>query len=284
MKRRTWKKHFLREVEVIRGRFDDYSNLELDVNADGWTDLVSVNYRSKSLFWVEHPGERSRLIPNAVDEAPDRHAGPDGDRPAARHRRRRPARHPAQRHRLRRLVRVDPRKTGCGRQGGPAVCQARPAAGSRRPRHRLWRHQRRRPRRHRRPATAGSKRPKTAAPAAGGGIPIGSCTATPASQSSCTTWTATATTTSSGAAATATGCIGSSRTRPKRGEQGGRGTRHAIDTSWAQPHSLLLADLDGDGRPKLIAGKRYMGHEGRDPGEYERIEFSRTRSIVIADV
>src|SRR5262245_7493081 len=35
----TWKKHFLREVEVIRGRFDDYSNLEIDVNADGWTDI-----------------------------------------------------------------------------------------------------------------------------------------------------------------------------------------------------------------------------------------------------
>jgi hypothetical protein len=52
-----WKKHFLREVEVIRGRFDDYSNLPLDVNKDGWTDIVSVNYRSKSLFWVEHPGE-----------------------------------------------------------------------------------------------------------------------------------------------------------------------------------------------------------------------------------
>ena len=54
----AWKKHFLREVEVIRGRFDDYSNLEVDVNADGWTDIVSVNYRSKSLFWIEHPGEK----------------------------------------------------------------------------------------------------------------------------------------------------------------------------------------------------------------------------------
>jgi hypothetical protein len=58
-----WKKHFLREVEVIRGRFDDYSNLELDVNADGWTDIVSVNYRSKSLFWVEHPGEKIKAAP-----------------------------------------------------------------------------------------------------------------------------------------------------------------------------------------------------------------------------
>src|SRR4030095_10441825 len=58
-----WTKHFLREVEVIRGRFDDYSNLEMDVNLDGWTDIISVNYRSKSLFWLEHPGEKIKTNP-----------------------------------------------------------------------------------------------------------------------------------------------------------------------------------------------------------------------------
>jgi hypothetical protein len=50
-------------------------------------------------------------------------------------------------------------------------------------------------------------------------------------------------------------------------------TRHAIDTSWAQPHSLLLADLGGDKLLEIIAGKRYMGHEGKDPGEHETIEI-----------
>ena len=49
---------------MIRGRFDDYSNLEYDVNADGWTDIISVNYRSKSLFWVEHPGEAIKTNPD----------------------------------------------------------------------------------------------------------------------------------------------------------------------------------------------------------------------------
>ena len=51
-----WKPHFLREVERIGNRFDDYSSLPLDVNGDGHLDLVSVNYRSKSLYWVENPG------------------------------------------------------------------------------------------------------------------------------------------------------------------------------------------------------------------------------------
>ena len=53
-----WKRHFLREVEEIRGRFDGYSNLPIDVNGDGWLDLVSANYRSSKLYWIEHPGKK----------------------------------------------------------------------------------------------------------------------------------------------------------------------------------------------------------------------------------
>ena len=52
-----WKRHFLRDVERIGNRFDDYSSLPLDVNGDGHLDLVSANYRSKTLYWVQHPGK-----------------------------------------------------------------------------------------------------------------------------------------------------------------------------------------------------------------------------------
>ncbi|MEZ6146638.1 MAG: VCBS repeat-containing protein [Planctomycetaceae bacterium] len=44
---------------------------------------------------------------------------------------------------------------------------------------------------------------------------------------------------------------------------------HAIDTEWSQLHSILLADLDNDGHDELIAGKRYLGHDGKDVGEYD---------------
>ena len=54
----TWKKHTVREVEYIRGRFDDYSCLPLDVNADGFTDFLVSNYRSEKIAWVEHPGAK----------------------------------------------------------------------------------------------------------------------------------------------------------------------------------------------------------------------------------
>jgi FG-GAP-like repeat/FG-GAP repeat len=45
--------------------------------------------------------------------------------------------------------------------------------------------------------------------------------------------------------------------------------KHIIDNSWSQAHALTLADLNGDGRPEIITGKRYMAHNGRDPGERE---------------
>ena len=50
---------------------------------------------------------------------------------------------------------------------------------------------------------------------------------------------------------------------------GGRRTweRHIIDNSFSEAHALKLADIDGDGEPELITGKRYRGDP--DPGLYE---------------
>ncbi len=42
--------------------------------------------------------------------------------------------------------------------------------------------------------------------------------------------------------------------------------KHLIDDSWSQPHYLLMADLDNDGRDELVTGKRYYAHNGHDPG------------------
>ncbi len=45
--------------------------------------------------------------------------------------------------------------------------------------------------------------------------------------------------------------------------------KHVIDESFSQVHALKLVDLDGDGQPELLAGKRYRGHSGNDPGSYD---------------
>lgn len=47
--------------------------------------------------------------------------------------------------------------------------------------------------------------------------------------------------------------------------------QHTIDESFSQSHALLLVDLDDDGVPELVTGKRYRGHSGADPGSYDPV-------------
>jgi hypothetical protein len=46
-------------------------------------------------------------------------------------------------------------------------------------------------------------------------------------------------------------------------------TKRMIDNAWSQGHASTLADLNGDGRVDLVTGKRFMAHNGSDPGERE---------------
>ena len=64
-------------------------------------------------------------------------------------------------------------------------------------------------------------------------------------------------------------------------EQGadGKWTKHVIDDSWSQSHAMTLIDLNGDGKLDLLTGKRYMAHNGRDPGEREPLGIYWYESI-----
>jgi hypothetical protein len=60
----------------------------------------------------------------------------------------------------------------------------------------------------------------------------------------------------------------------------GSWTQRIIDNTWSQAHAPMLADVNSDGQLDLVAGKRYFAHNGSDPGEREPIglywyEFSR---------
>ena len=45
---------------------------------------------------------------------------------------------------------------------------------------------------------------------------------------------------------------------------------HEISKLFSQSHCLAFTDINGDGNPDLITGKRYLAHpDGHDPGSYE---------------
>lgn len=51
----------------------------------------------------------------------------------------------------------------------------------------------------------------------------------------------------------------------------GRWVQHVIDSSWSQAHASQLVDMNGDGQPDLVIGKRYFAHNGGDPGERDPV-------------
>ena len=253
----SWKRHRVRDVQTIRGRFDDYSNLSMDVNGDGWLDIVSVNYRSQSLYWVEHPAqdlgtwtkhviaepgamETGRLVDIDGDGQMD--VLPNGLKFAAWWEVRRTTNTKPEwvRHDLPGEIAGHGIGTGDingdGRRDlvGPRGWLEAPV--DRRRERWIWH-----------PDFALDR---------DCGLPI-FVHDVDADGDADLIW--------------------------GRGHRiglywmeqqvGTNGTavwqRHAIDTSWSQPHSLLLADIDHDGHVDLVAGKRYMGHDGKDPGEYD---------------
>jgi hypothetical protein len=61
----------------------------------------------------------------------------------------------------------------------------------------------------------------------------------------------------------------------------GKWQESMIDDSWSQAHATTLVDLNGDGKKDLLTGKRWMAHNGKDPGEREPLgvywyEYRRT--------
>lgn len=80
----------------------------------------------------------------------------------------------------------------------------------------------------------------------------------------------------------------------EQGSEGGKRTwtKHDIDTTWSVAHYLIWEDLDQNGRSGIIAGKRYQAHGTRDPGaadpqgiySYEFIPKTRTwKKRVLSD-
>ncbi len=56
----------------------------------------------------------------------------------------------------------------------------------------------------------------------------------------------------------------------KKGANGNQAwIKHLIDNSWSQAHAVTLVDLNGDGKTDIVTGKRYFAHNGHDPGSQQ---------------
>jgi len=251
----SWEKHFLRDVPQIRGRFDDYSNLPLDVNGDSWTDIISANYRSESLFWIEHPGaglgpwvvhliekpgpmETGRLYDMDGNGTPD--VLPNGMNFAAWWQLQRDQDGSVRWSRHDLPQEIAGHGIGFGDINGDGRGDVVTATGwwespenvfeGEWVAHREWMLHR------------------------DAGVPIivqdidqdGDCDLMWGRGHS----------------------VGLYWLEQIREGDSRRWSMHAIDTSYSQIHSILVADLDNDGRAEFVAGKRYLGHDGRDPGEW----------------
>ncbi len=259
----SWKKHFLRNVETKGGRPDGYAHQLLDVNGDGWTDLITINWRSASLKWIEHPGpklameqewkahvidvpgasETGRLIDLLGDGTPV--ILPAGSNFAAWWELRKTPRSDGGftpewlRHELPRElighglgsgdINGDGRMDVIGRNGWAE------APVDRRNGRWIW---------HADFDLEQASIPILVVDVDGDGLNDIVYTR---GHDYGIYW------------------LKQSRTPDKQIKW----TKHAIDTSVAGCHAPLWADLDGDGRNELILGRRYLAHEGRDPGEYD---------------
>jgi hypothetical protein len=259
----TWKKHFLRNVEILSGRPDGYAHQVLDVNGDGWPDLITANWRSSSLKWIEHPGanlakgqewpahviavpgrsETGRLVDLLGDGTPV--LLPCGaDFAAWWELRRQPnpqggvtpqwVRHDLPRELAGHGIGVgdvngDGRMDIVGRLGW--------AEAPKDPRKERWIW-------HPDFDLEQASIPILVVDVDGDGL-------------NDIVWTR----------AHDYGIYWLRQTRTKDNQI--QWVKHAIDTSVAGCHAPLWEDLDGDGVKELIVGRRYLAHEGRDPGEYD---------------
>src|SRR2546423_881365 len=55
----SWVKHRFRDLNFVQQYIDDFSDLPVDVDGDGYPDVVSVSWFAKRIAWWKNPGAAS---------------------------------------------------------------------------------------------------------------------------------------------------------------------------------------------------------------------------------
>ena len=55
-----WIKHHFRDLPFIGGYLEDLGDLAIDVNGDGYPDVVTSSYWESPLAWWENPGKSGK--------------------------------------------------------------------------------------------------------------------------------------------------------------------------------------------------------------------------------
>ncbi|MFK5924406.1 MAG: VCBS repeat-containing protein [Verrucomicrobiota bacterium] len=247
-----WRRHFVRDVKKIRGWFDGYSHLPYDVDGDGDTDFINVNYRSKSIYWIEHPDDLLQPWPkhliaepgametgrlHDIDDDGQLDILPNGNKFAAWWQRQ-----------GKKFIRRDlplqlaGHGTGFGDIDGDGRADIVGLNGwMQAPANRItgkWQWH---------PEFELKKRPS---------VPILIVDVDDDGDNDIV-W----------GEGHDYGLFWEEQKIDSKGQRNWQ--HHLIDQSWSQAHAPLWADLDGDGQDELIAGKRYMAHDGKDPGAHD---------------
>ncbi len=290
----SWTKHLFREIKKINGRFDDYSNLPMDVDRDGLLDIVSVNYRSKSIYWCRNPGKQSdgALWSTAlIDEPGASETGrlvdidgdgqldilPNGTTFAAWYELN--PKSAATNDKLFARHNLPDEVMGHGIGAGDLNGDGRKdivmpngwAEAPTDPREERW---------------TWHSEFKLARDC---GLPI-LCSDVDGDGDTDLIWgrghniglywTEQVAATESQFTVLPEFQLAWSKVAENCEQR--KWKTHAIDTSWSNAHTLMLADIDGDGRDDLVTGKRFLGHEGKDPGENDPLQtqwYSFDRSV-----